>query len=291
MALQERQFSMDGYVFGLPSDEVMLLENGLDVGGYDIRSQDRERSSGDGVFFGRDFHTPPTWTFKLGVKAIDGDVMGALRRLGAVWRGDRFRGVPGAYTALSYRLGGQERVVYGRPRRFFADPDPTWQSDWKMVTADFRLMDSRSYGPLRSLTLDLVSTASVGGLVFPAQFPWSFSPTEAVRSGAVVVDSTIGSPFVVKIAGPVSGTASNFRISSTGWSFKLDTYLAPAGNIVIDTATGVATRNSSVFGAASAVTDWRAELRPGPQEVLFSADDPTASSTATIEWREAASTY
>lgn len=286
--MMERQFDLDGYEFGRWANGVEVLASGLDTGTTDVRTQDAPHPSGDGLFFGRDFLTPPTWTFQLIVKGDD--VMPALWRLAAAWRADQVRSRPGARSRLTYRLNGRERVVYGRPRRFAVEPDVAWQPGLKLVTCEFALADARSYGPERELLLDLVEVNPTSGLTFPSVMPWRFTATETTRAGVVVVDAAVGSPFAVHIRGPVAGSAHSFAVWSSGWRFELDTWLGPLGNIVIDTGTGVATRNSQVFGAASIRTDWRAELQPGPQEVQFRAEDPTASATATIRWRDAAPT-
>lgn len=287
MALTHMQFSLDGYVFGSLADEVVLLESGMSQGQTEWRTQDTPQPAGDGLWFGRDYVTPPSWVFTLGVRA-DTDVMPVLARLAAVWRGDTVRGTPGRRSELRYNLNGHERVVYGRPRRFAVETDKVWQADWKIVNAEFQLADARAYtGTERALTLGLVNVTAETGLIFPTGFPWRFRANEVTRSGVVTVDSTVGSPFRLVIAGPASGTARDFKVWSAGWRFEFPTTLGPLGTVEVDTATGTATRNGAVFGAASARTDWRAELAPGPQEVQFTADDPSGTVTATIYWRDA----
>lgn len=287
------QFDLDGFVFGSTRDEVVILGSGFETGEMDVRDQDTPHPAGDGVWFGRDFLSPPTWQFTLGVRDHSGvDVMPVLWRLAEAWRGDKVRKTPGAVSTLKYCLNGRERVVFGRPRRFAVEGDDAWQRDWKIVTCEFVLSDPRSFsGDERSLRLELGTVQSTDGLTFPADFDWVFAATTVERAGSVVVDSSVGSPFRVHIAGPAAGTARDFRVWSDGWRFEFPTTLGPFGNITVDTLTGTAIRNGQVFGAASARTDWRAELAPGPQDVRFTADDPSGSVTATIYWRDSAPAF
>ena len=282
------QFTLNGYTFGRAEDPVTVLTDGWDVSEYDIRTQDVPASAGDSLYFGRDYLTPPAWTFTFAVKD-DEDVYPHLNRLGSIWRADSTRHTPGASLPLSFRRNGEEFVVYGRPRKFAVDHGSSMDHTFKLVTATFQLSDTFLYSALEhSVTLDLVTTSSASGLVFPTGFPWVFHSDTQERRGMVTVGTNLPTPFKVHISGPVTGTASDFTVrSTTGWAMEFGPYLSPPGNILLDTSTGHVVRNSATYGGnIRHRADYRATLEPGPQEVIFKANDPSYTSTATITWRD-----
>lgn len=291
--MKDGQFTLDGYTFGRAEDPVTVLTDGWDVSEYDIRTEDVPAAAGDFLNFGRDRFTPPTWTFTMAVRD-DVDVYPHLNRLAAIWRGDSTRLTPGATLPLSFRRNGKDFVVYGRPRKFAVEHGEVMDHTFKTVVATFQLSDSNLYsGTERSVTLDLVTTSSAHGLRFPTGFPWRFAADTVERRGVATVDAALPTPFKVTIRGPLTGQAREFRLSSTtGWAMEFGTYLSPRGNIVVDTSLGKVTRNGAVYGGSLARrADYRAQLQPGPQELIFSALDTSYTSTATISWREAYPLY
>lgn len=291
--LAEEQWSLDGYVFGSRNDEVMLLEDGLDTGEADYRDQDAPHPGNDTILFGRDLRTPPSWTFTLGALSREGDVYGVLGRFGAAWSGDRVRSTPGAVCELAYRRNGQTRVVYGRPRAYTVETPTRLQHTFRIVTAQFQLSDARSYaGAWTEVQLGTVHTTTSTGIVFPVVFPVIFGSSPGERAGWVDVASAVETPFTVTITGPSTGVASGFRVASTGWVLDLPLTLRPGQELTVDTATSVVSVDgvpiSTGIGRASNLS---ARIRPGSQEVTFTANDPSATVTATIRWREAATTW
>ena len=281
------QFELDGFLFGRAEDNVTVLTEGLDVGGYEVRDQDVQAPMGDHVFFGRDYLTPPTWTFTLAVHH-DTNAHATLMALAKVWRADTIRNTPGARSVLRYTRDGVTRRVYGRPRRFSVDHGDVMDGTFKIVTATFTLADNYSYADQENLlVLDLITTSSEAGLTFPTTFPWEFQSDGFTRAGQVTITTGLPTPFRVAIAGPVADTASNFKLSSTtGWSMEFGTYLSPHGNISVDTSTGIAIRNSVHYGTIRNNSDFRARLQPDTQEIVFTANDPTYTTTARITWRD-----
>lgn len=283
------QFELDGYKFGHPDDPCVVLTDGWDHGKYEIRDQDKLMPFTDTRMFGRDYRTPGTWTFTIGVRdPAGGTVYEHLTDLARAWGAESKRLVPGEVSTLKYRRNGETRIAYGRPREFIIEPDGVWDNHWKLVTCTFQLSDPYTYGgTLNELTLDLVNTSTSTGLVFPTGFPWVFERTTNVREGVVNITTGMPTPFRLVIRGPITGSARDFSIqSSTGWQMKFPTYLTDRGNIVVDTMMGTAKRNGRAFGAASALTSYRARLEPGPQEISFRVDDPSYTATATLQWRD-----
>ena len=287
------QYALDGFLFGRAEDAVTVLTGGLDTPSYEIRNQDTPAPQGDSVFFGRDYLTPPTWTFTLAVKD-DVNVYPVLNNLAAAWRADSKRTTPGALSTLTYMRNGEPRRVYGRPRQFTVDHGDVIDHTFKLVTATFTLADNFSYSEMEhSLTLGLVETSQEDGLLFPADFPWEFVSDGFTRTGQITITASLPTPFIVAIAGPVTGQATNFSLrSTTGWQMDFGTYLSAHGNIRVDTSTGDVRRNSATFGGSIRQrADYRARLQPGPQELIFTANDPTYTTSATIRWRDVSPLY
>lgn len=291
--LGEEQWSLDGYIFGSVRDEVVLLEDGLDTGEADYRDQDAPHPGGDTILFGRDLRTPPTWTFTLGAVSRAGDVYGVLARFGAAWSGDRVRSTPGAVCELAYRRAGETRVVYGRPRAFTVETPTRLQHEFRVVTAQFQLSDGLSYsGVLHEVQLGTVHTTTSTGVVFPVVFPVIFGSSPGERAGWVEVASAVAAPFTVTITGPSTGVASGFRVASAGWVLDLPVTLRPGQTLTVDTATSVvAVDGVPVTTGIGRASNLSARIEPGRQEVVFTANDASATVTATIRWREAAATW
>lgn len=291
MALSDGQFSIDGYVFGGPGDEAVVLTDGWDKGEHDVRSQDVPSPIGDSMLFGRDRLTPGVWRFTIACRK-DGDVNAVVRRLAAAWRGDKVRATPGARQTLELRQNGTTWRVYGRGRRFVVEPDEVTDRDFRVVNCDFQLADTLIYsGTENYIDLDLITTGSAeAGLVLPAVLPWETVQSSTVRRGIVTITTDVETPFIATFKGPVAGQATGYTLYSTGWKVALNVTLGPGDVITLDTSTGRLSKNGAPFGLSAPGSRLRARLQPGGQELVFTANDPTASATATVRWRDVAIT-
>lgn len=292
--LLDGQFWLDGYTFGLPTDPVFTLESGLDLGSMDVRHQDAPHPSADAILFGRDLTTPPVWTFSLGARPVaGGDVYDVLDGFAAAWSGWAVRSTPGAVSTLAYRRGGRQRVVYGRPRQWQVETPQVITHDWRVVTAQFQLSDTRSYSAVESEAhLGTVHTTTSTGVVFPVVLPVIFGSSPGERAGWVTVTSPVPTPFTVTITGPSTGVASGFRVASAGWALDLPVQLPAGSTLTVDTAAGVVAINKSpISSGVGRASNLGALLQPGTQEVVFTANDPSATVTATIRWREASTSW
>ena len=207
--LADGQFALDGYVFGTARDEAIVLESGFDAGAGDVRDQDHPHPADDRMLFGRDLRTPGVFAFTIGCKRPRG-ARDVARELGRVWRGDAVRRTPGAVQELAWSLNGQERLVYGRGRRFVVEQGDRIDHDWVVVNADFQLASDAAYGTdENTITLGLVSTAlGESGVVLPAVLPWETQLGAQDRKGIVTVATDQPTPFSVTVTGPLAGQAS-----------------------------------------------------------------------------------
>ena len=288
MYLSEGQYALDGVVFGDASGAgpYAVLESGDETGGAEVRAQDIEMPRGDSLRFGRDYFTPPERHFIVGVDTADPL---ALPRLRALWRADEVRARPGAASTLRWRLGGRSFQAMGRPRGFAvlgaASFDPTWsvvELSWQY--RDTYVLDEAPH----SVVLGAFSQASGTGLILPAVLPWNLGSAPAERRGVIEAAGLLPAPFTVTITGPVSGTATDLRVTGDGWRLDFGSLtLSPRDALVVDTFARSATLGGrSVATALSFDSSLSARIRPGLNSFAFTCSDPTASTRAVIEWSD-----
>lgn len=284
----EGDFVLDGYAFGSPDSDVIVLQDGFDTGAASNRTQDAEMPRADGVLFGRDYLDSPTWAFTLGVR---GDAYETLTELATVWRADHIRTTPGAVSTLRFMRGGREYVVFGRPRRFAVVGAPVASDDWQTVEADFKLLDPYVYsGDEQTLSMGLVEDASTGGVVLPETLPWILGPGSGERKGIVTVEGYTSTPLTVRIYGPTAATTlTNPTIKAPGFTVQLNTSIAPNQVVTIDTLSRtVMSDGVSLAGYLSPDSRLGTRLLPGSTEFTFTGNDPSYTSRVEFLWRSAA---
>lgn len=286
-ALNEGQFSLDGYVFGTPADDVVILAKGLDQAELSYRTQDTAHPTADETLFGRDTITPPTWTFTLGARN-NADLDTTLETLTTLWRSDAVRHTPGARLALSYCLNGRERVVYGRPRNFAVDQGTTADNEFKIVTAQFTLAEIVSYGATeQTVPLSQVTTTPGTGLVLAAALPWALVSTYATRAGLVTMGSAVPAAFEVDIFGPTIGTATDIRVWSADWLLHFGVTVTPGDTFTYRTSNGTATLNGTPVAAnLKGASTAKPRMSPGSNEVVLTSSDTSNTVTGAVRWRD-----
>ena len=257
-----------------------------------FRTQDASRPRADGLWFGRDYVDPPTWTLHLATNPESfSDGVESMRRLQAAWMAEAGRRQPGWHTELRYEIAGQVCVVYGRPRQFTPSHTKTYRLGVLRADAEFQLMDATAYKDAwQELTLRLFP-ASPGGLIFPAGAPFIFGQGGQSREGMIVNRGVSRSPMRIRITGPVVDPV--VRSISHGWQIGLRTSLAYDQEVVIDTREKSVTRNdgAALGGAVTRHSTLGRWIDPGADEVTFEGYDPTGSSRAHVMWQEAVGAF
>lgn len=286
--LSDGGFELDGFQFGGEFDSVVVQPGGFDPGTTDWRVQDQDSPSGDGVTFGRDLLSGPTWGFTfLTNEYTAADALNSLEALAGLWLGNANRSVPGAVSVLRYNIGGRTRRVYGRPRRWSLGVTPDLWGGVAPVIADFRREGALHYDDeLRTISVGIVP-ASTGGLLAPLASPLS-TASGGARSGVIdSVGGTAPAPFIALIHGPIT----NPWIAGPGWRFDFLTTLAYDQSLAIDTRPWAKTilrqDGASLAGtlirASTALSD--ARLLPGGAELTFGGIDATGTATCLVSWR------
>lgn len=278
-------FSFEGVSFGGKTGEI-LVENWI-PGDETVRSQDVDAPGYPSIMVGDDIPHPPSWTFELSTNVFSVDeaiaVVAEMRRL---WRSPTWR-QPGVVGELRYRVGSEERVVVGRPRRFTPpNGDVLAQIGVARFMCDFQLTDPRTFsGSIESITLSLVPE-STGGIIFPLKFPMTTTVTGGVRAGFVENVGSAPAPLVVEFKGPVK----NPRIYTDEWEIGIQGNLAYDEAVTVDTLamTVVDQDGDFVGGRLTRATRLRkAAVLPGQTEVKFTGGDSTGTARVNVSWRDA----
>lgn len=297
--LPEASFELDGYPFGGPTSKVVIED--VDFGEPDILTNDTARPRSDGVAFGRDWRGGRTVTLDLVVLTeyttpeVDGYPGGygtsvALAELGLLanaWLADEVRTSPQATSTLRYRLGGRQRVLYGRPRKFV--PITSWATSGRIpVTATFQTIDHLFYDDTEKTDVVPFVPPGAGGLTWPITFPWTTVPV-AYSPGTIGVLGPSGTWLVSVIYGPIANPSIRWV---RGWTVQLNITLAASEFLVVDPrpwSRGIRLNNvTPMAGVLDPYSPRLSEMRLpwGVHEIVLGGQDATGLSRLTLAWRD-----
>lgn len=275
----------------------------------DIRDSDYDREGRDGSLPGRDFLGARVGTFDL---ATNRQTMVESRRTAAqfltAWRDRSLRDSAGSLVALEFQARDDPRWrrIYGRPRQS-NDPnfDALQAQGVGRITCEFKQFEPLVFsgGAPNEVTLRKFEESSVGGWT-PVDggfwFPLMSEGAVGSRQGFLDVGGTEPTPPVITFRGPGTGFALD---GNRGWHVGLKQGVSLAWDecLEVDPLLGTVqsysvdnpSNRTDRYGALSrrsGSTLSRIRLRPGPENVFFTAIDDTNQSSATIAWREAFST-
>lgn len=281
--MQPHDFQILGHTIGYHHK---IAVESFDIGEVDFRTQDTPHPRADRMLFGRDYTTPPVWTFELAtnprtfVEGVD-----ALAELESAWlTTSRMR--PGWYTWLRYERAGEVRKVAGRPRKWGRSHTKTFQHGVVRAVAEFQLMDTLSYTDETNVLRITTVPGRVGGYTFPIIFPWGTRATGGRRQGMITINGTVPTPATVVIHGPVTGpvvTGPGWRLSFPRLTLKHDQ------RVTIDPRAQSVRRNdgASMVGWLEKFYFDRLTLKPGDQEITFEGTDSSGTSWCEVRWSEA----
>ena len=227
-----------GFEFGIGS-EVSVDENGFIPGPTDWAVQDGEDPTNGSTMFGRDRLLGPTWLWQLHVNRTNAEeALETLGRFKTAWHALSIRDTPGAVLPLVYRVGGRERRVFGRPRRFEAPPDNRILSGYVPVSVDFKCVDGYTYDAVEQEVVlqlgqnlaDSDQVDSGGGFVFPVTFPVdTLMPTRQLAQ--ILIGGDAPAYPIVRFYGSVIGP----KLITDDWVLSLDYSIAAGQWVEIDT--------------------------------------------------------
>lgn len=304
--LGEKQYEIGGIVFGLGA-RVEVKSDGWTPGGPDLNRSDVKRASGDGVRFGRDRHGSATWGFDLFTNADSEDAdaeqqaWDALAELHNAWGDDDVRQTSGAVVPLRYRIAGQTRRVYGRPRRWTPSPNNLSLSGRIDVVADFNTVDHLVYeDDVVEEWIDIAPPDDPNaGLIPPFIPPVTTTPRSAPRQGQIVVGGTVPTPIELEFHGPVAEAkvevpgkpaSAPGRQPFPGWTAGLKYAVLADDPVTLDAHPWVNAATKKSGGGAEVTPRTRISrmwLPPGTHDVIFTGVDTTGSASVAVRFRNA----
>ncbi|MGO2069671.1 hypothetical protein [Glutamicibacter arilaitensis] len=279
------RFRFDGVEFG---DKLPLFVTDFDQGTTEYRTNDTERSQGDGLIAGRDFLGGRTWGFSVSTNMRNlPDASTLESRLAAAWHNPKHRSKSLALVPLSYEMGGRWRRVYGRPSRYAGiRGDIQAVQGHGRIECDFRIHDPRYFDDFETVLPLPIVPASTGGLMAPLVGPLSTVRSSAPRAGYVDNKGTAETPLKVVFKGPVTDP---YVRAAAGWEIALKGSLPAGQSITVDAFAGTVLRGSTpVSGMLTRKTRLSsAVLAIGISDLTFGGVDPTGTALVELRWRNA----
>lgn len=282
----DQGFELDGVLFGQSGD---ILVESFTPGGADKRTQDADAPMGNYRLFGRDFKTPPTWSWSLSTnRADEAGAFESLEAVADVWDREADE-EPSGVTALRYRVNGRTRRIYGRPGRFLASSlDVRRLQGYIPIDCDFRAADTRHYEDVESAVVLSMEPSHVGGLVSPLMSPLVSLDASDSQAGQVVIGGTMPTPLVIEITGqatrPWVEVDGLFRLDLDGTIADGDTVTLDARPWKLSATTAA---GASVAGILLGKRVSELVLPPGSYQIRYGATASTGGSSATVRWRPA----
>lgn len=290
--LEDFQFEFGGVVFGFDCP-IATDGEGFDPGIDSIQGQEALNTFNDSLAFGVDALEPSEWAWTLHTdKSVNAtEARAAVRQLAAVWNDRELRMTPGAVAPLRYRIDGETRVVYGRPRPLGQVLNNQILYGVIPLSLEFKRADALHYeDQLRTFNVAMKPSSELG-FTFPITFPLTTmvgTPTSATLA-AFGGDADV--PFEVTFKGP----SVNPKLTSGRWEVGLRRELAAGESITVSTypwaARAVRSDGVRLPGVLTMQTRLsKARLRPEGEALQYSAIDSSGTSTCTIAWRAAETT-
>jgi hypothetical protein len=279
-----------GFIFGIGA-EVSVGSDGFDPGENEWITQDTVNERRGSTAFGRDVLGAKTWVWESHVnRTTVPQALDTLDRFSAAWAPEELVLVPGEQTALRYSIGGRERRIFGRPRRYSAPPSNRILGGYVPVTHDFKLVDSRTYDDVESSALiTYSSTIERGGFTLPAVFPLITSANIGSGVGAINVGGNARTYPIIRFNGPWTNPA----IVTPDWELSWSGGIAAGDWVEIDLRPWkltVLNRSgaSVVGGLGKRIFLEDCFLRPGTQpQIALDGIATSGGASCSIRWRNA----
>jgi hypothetical protein len=284
LALNNYQFSFNGFNFGGTNSVYQIL----DVDGLeslpDLRVQDDNRGFNDGMFTGRDFYSGRTLVFTINIFAGNG--YSAQQNLNLLQNAlNPVQQLTTSNGLLQWQLSVTDNLqritARVRSRKVVIDPEYTFGFIRAQIT--FFAPDPKYYDDAAT-TITLNPLTAAGGRTYSKTFSYSYGASipnlfTVTNNGWATTNPT------VTVVGPV--TNPSITNTTTGQYLTVNVTLGSSDSLVFDlenkniTLNGSSARNllttgSQWFGAPSGITQFS-----------FSGVSGSSGTTATIVYRNA----
>jgi hypothetical protein len=289
--LSEKQFDLDGLIFGLESAGVEVESEGFTPGAPDLQTQDSPLPGADGVRFGKDSKGGATWGFSgftNGKNETDG--WRIFAEFAAAWDAKKVRETSRSAIPLRYSIAGQTRRVYGRPRRLTPIVNNLSLSGRIGIEADFYVSYPYYFDDVeQSISFSIGTPLDPAAGVIPPFIPPVITAAGATSaSHEVWIQGDVPTPLVIKITGPVEDP-----LVVAGDFFKAQVNGAVEKNnpVTFDArpwSRSATTKSGGSVPVSPRVTQLsRMWLPPGRHEITFTGNDITSTATLSVSWRNA----
>lgn len=276
-------YGSTAYTFGsLP----VVNRTAPDLGDVPVTVDDQANPREDGIALGVDLFGGRTITFDLNLLGdTEAEVRAMLTALRLAWRADQVRKTPGAVAELHTSTVGRERVVYGRPRRFYPD-DSLAPKGLIRAAATFACVDDCWYDPAETAVVVGLVPPPSGGLVAPLVAPLTVTP-ETVSPGSATVAGDLPAWPIVTFYGPVLNPVCQI---TNLWTLGLAASIPAGDSVTVDTRPWVRTvltqAGGSLAGALTSDSVWlkHAAIPPGSYEVALRGTDNTGTASMRLAW-------
>jgi hypothetical protein len=276
--LYEKQFELDGQVFGWDCP-VDIKDDGFRPGGNALRTSDADLPTEDGRRFGVDLRGGETWGFSLFTSpSVEGEGWAAYRDV----------------KQLRYRLGGQNRCVYGRPRRWTPGDTKSGHAGLLFVEADFETVDAQVYdAEVKAVRVGMGSPLAMeSGFIVPFTPPFTSIPRSTDSTDEAFVDSDEDTQTWVTIMFTTNaGSLSEAEVTVGEWTARLRDTIPPYNAVTLDPRPWV--RSAQLASGGGVAINPRVTrmanmwLPAGRHPIIFNGIDPTGSATCTVSWQNA----
>jgi hypothetical protein len=189
---------------------------------------------------------------------------------------------------LRFVVGGQEFVMFGRPRML--TPSPRHVDGHGRYELGFSCLDPTVYSGVEHVAGPVELPTQAGGLALPFTLPYTVAGQLVGGTAELVNAGTKPAPLRVRIDAPVPRPGFVLqRPDSTLQRVEVDLDLAAGQWLDIDTAAGTVLLNGLVTASQRGVTAWDVDpepLLPGTTTFRFTGADFDAG-VATPRWRDA----
>ncbi len=286
--LEPGEFELDDYVFGLKRSGCVVLTEGWDAGKVGVRHQDAPAPRRHAMNVGRDYRTPPVWTFDLlFLPTQTHTVREQLARARAVWRSPRWETM-GETTTLRFRQHDITSMVVCRPREFAVEPQPVSDDSYALATATVQLTQALMFADRETpVVLGSVITDQQGGIVLPERLPWNMSPS-TTRSGDIQLPpSAAPSPVRIVFIGPTTGE-SLMTVTDGTWMVEPVNPVKAGHSVVVDAMTGTSVDVASgEYVPLSLRSTLNATIRGGTTTLQLFSSDASNTARAVLTFRAA----
>ena len=285
--LQDGQHELAGVLIGRGTPVVIATIEGLGRAGQ--RTADVEPPGEDGLWLGADYYTGRTLRIAAAIR-IPGNPAGALDVLAELedaTSDDQVRLVGGATQDLRLKFAGRDaRVVRGRVRKMDADLS-TAKHGWIPLDIEFTAADHLYYADTAESTSIPLGGLTEGGMTFPLMFPFTIADTAGAvgRPGFLDVAGTTTTWPLLRINGPCANPT--VKHVASGRTLTVQGSIAAGEWVEIDTRPGrrsVLRNNGGGVPLAPTSRIDTFQLRPGVNEIHWTATDPTLTSTLAVTW-------